>query len=227
MCNALVASPVAKLYVVRHARAVAPDDLRLPGLNPALRPEGWREARALAARLRSIYPMMVWTSDARRAQQTGEVIAEQCGIPLQVLPALREVDFGAWAGRTFAEVVADDPVAAAYFTDPTSTVPPGGESAASAANRVLTALQSLVGPERSGVVVVGHAGSLRLALAHALGMPLAAYWRFHLDYAGLSVLAWTSDGPVVEQLNDTAHLQNDRWSSEWSEGRGVLPGCAS
>lgn len=56
------------------------------------------------------------------------------------------------------------------------------------------------------VVVVGHAGSLRLALAHALGMPLAAYWRLRLDCASLSMLTWTSAGPIVESLNDVSHL---------------------
>lgn len=200
---------MAKLYVARHARAAAPDDLRLPGLDSALRPEGWREARALAARLHAICPAMVYTSDARRARQTGEVIAEKCGIGLQALPALREVDFGAWSGWTFAEVIADDPSAAAYFADPTSTIPPGGESAASAADRVLEALQPLTHLDENGIVVVGHAGSLRLALAHALGMPLAAYWRLQIDHAGLTVLSGRDGSIIIERLNDIAHLEHN------------------
>lgn len=200
--------------MVRHARAVAPADLRLPGADPALRPEGWRQARVLAARLQSICPTAVYTSDARRAQQTGAAVAERCGIALQELPALREVDFGAWGGRTFAEVIAEDPSAAAYFADPTSTTPPGGQSATSVANRVLDAFQSLAGAGRNGVVVVGHAGSLRLALAHALGMPLAAYWRLQLDCASLSVLTWRDSGVIIERLNDVAHLEHDAEGAE-------------
>ena len=199
---------MAKLYVVRHARAVAPDDLRLPGPDPALVPEGRHEARVLADRLRPVRPAAVYASDALRARQTGEAIAERCGVPLHELAALREVDLGTWGGQTFAEVVAEDPSAAAYFADPTSATPPGGEPVEVAATRVLDALRSLAGVDRSGVVVVGHAGSLRLALARALGMPLAAYWRLRLDCAGLSVLAWADGGFVVERLNDVAHLEH-------------------
>ncbi len=197
---------MAKVYVVRHARAGGPDDLRLPGADPALRPEGRWEACALAGRLRSVRPAAVYASDALRARQTGGAIAEHCGIPLHALVALREVDFGAWGGRTFAEIVADDPSAAVYFEDPTAATPPDGEGVAAAADRVLDVFRSLAGVDRSGIVVVGHAGSLRLALARALSMPLAAYWRLRLDCAGLSVLAWADDGFVVERLNDVAHL---------------------
>ena len=57
------------------------------------------------------------------------------------------------------------------------------------------------------VAIVGHAGSLRLALAQALGMSLSSYWRLRLDCASLSVLTWGADGMVLERLNDTAHLE--------------------
>lgn len=200
---------MAKIYVVRHARAAGPHDLRLPGTDPALQPEGQWEARTLAVRLWSVRPAAVYASDALRARQTGAVIAEHCAIPLYALVALREVDFGAWGGRTFAEIVAADPSAADYFEDPTAATPPDGEPVGVAADRVLDALRSLADIDRSGVVVVGHAGSLRLALALALKMPLAAYWRLRLDCAGMSVLAWTDDGFVVERLNDVAHLEHD------------------
>lgn len=223
--SALLARFMAKLYVVRHARAAAPDDLRLPGPDSDLRPEGWQEARSLAARLRANRPATVYASDARRAEQTGTVIAEECGIPLRVVPALREVDFGAWGGRTFTEIVADDPSAAAYFADPTSATPPGGETTAAVATRVLEVLQALAHRDENGIVVVGHTGSLRLALAQALGMPLAAYWRLRLDYAGLTVLTWTDGGSVVETLNDTAHLEDDRPSSASLDARSMSTSC--
>jgi broad specificity phosphatase PhoE len=197
---------VTRLFVIRHALAVDPNDHRLPGLDAALLPEGRAQARLAAHRMRDFAPSAVYSSDAKRARETGEIIAAACQIPLEVNAALGEIDFGIWAGRTYAEVVAADPAARAWFTDPSTGVPPGGESIVVAAERVMRVLSSLALGDDERVAIVGHAGSLRLALAQALGMPLSSYWRLRLDCASLSVVTWTADGLLLERLNDTAHL---------------------
>ena len=198
---------MTRLFVIRHALAADPDDHRLPGLDGALLPEGKAQARAVAHRMRDFAPSVVYSSDARRARETGEIIAAACQIPLEVNAALGEIDFGIWAGRTYADVVAADPAARAWFTDPSTGAPPGGESLAAAAERVMRVMRALAHGDGERVAIVGHAGSLRLALAQALEMPLSSYWRLRLDCASLSVLTWAADGLVVERLNDTAHLE--------------------
>jgi broad specificity phosphatase PhoE len=196
---------MSRLLIVRHARAKTLDDLRLPGPDVGLLPEGEAEARALACRLQRFGPAAIYASDARRARQTGEIIASARGVTLHLLPALREIDFGAWGGQTFAAIVERDPTAERWFIDPT-VAPPDGEDVLAAAERVLAALASLQRHDAENIVVVGHAGSLRLAIARALGMPLAASWRLRIDCASLSIVDWTAEGPIVESWNDTSHL---------------------
>jgi broad specificity phosphatase PhoE len=196
---------MAKLWLIRHAVAAAPGDLRLPGIDHPLRPEGRAQARAAAARLRAFAPPVIYASDALRARQTAEVIAAACGAPVVVDPALGEIDFGAWGGRSYAEIVAADPAAAAYFADPSAMTPPGGETAEATARRVRDKLEAT--GTGAGGVIVGHAGSLRLALALTLGLPLASSWRLRLDCAHLTTLDWTAEGPIVESLNDGCHLR--------------------
>jgi broad specificity phosphatase PhoE len=198
---------VTRLFVIRHALAVDPNDHRLPGLDGALLPEGRAQAWLVAHRLRDLGPSVVYSSDARRARETGEIIAAACQIPLEVNAALGEIDFGNWAGRTYADVVAADPAARAWFIGPSIGAPPGGESLAAAAERVLRVIGELAHDDGERVAIVGHAGSLRLALAQALCMELSSYWRLRLDCASLSVLTWTADGLLLERLNDTAHLE--------------------
>jgi hypothetical protein len=41
---------------------------------------------------------------------------------------------------------------------------------------------------------------------HALGLPLAAYWRITQDPCGLSEVLASNDGLSVRSMNDTAHL---------------------
>jgi broad specificity phosphatase PhoE len=197
---------MTRLFVIRHALAADPDDHRLPGLDRALLPTGKAQARAVAHRMRDLAPTVVYSSDARRARETGEIIAAVCQVPLEVDTDLGEIDLGEWAGRTYADVVAVDPAARAWFTDPSTGAPPGGESIAVAGERVMRVLSALAHGDVERVAIVGHAGSLRLALAQALGMPLSSYWRLRLDCASLSVMTWAADGLLVERLNDTTHL---------------------
>jgi probable phosphoglycerate mutase len=217
---------VTRLFVIRHALAADADDLRLPGLDGALLPAGEAQAREVARRMRDFSPSVVYSSDARRARETGEIIAAACQIPLEVNAALGEIDLGKWAGRTYADVVAADPAAQAWFTNPSMSAPPGGESLAAAAERVLRVMRDLAQGDGERVAIVGHAGSLRLALARGLGMELSSYWRLRLDCAGLSVLIWAADGLVLERLNDTAHLaaQIPRSASSSVYGTGLTNG---
>jgi broad specificity phosphatase PhoE len=201
-------SVVGKLYVVRHGQAREPGDLRLPGSDLVLTATGRMQARALADRLAALPPVVVHSSDLQRAQQTGAIIATRCGVPLIVHSDLRELDFGTWGDRTYAEIVANGQGAARFFEDVRLQIPPAGESADAAAARVHDALAEIVSETGAGsAVVVGHAGSLRLALAQSLGLPLSAYWRLRLDYASLSILDWTEHGIIVDCLNDVSHLQ--------------------
>jgi probable phosphoglycerate mutase len=186
-----------------------PGDHRLPGPDVALLPAGEDQARKLASRLRDFEPSAVSTSDALRSRQTGNIIAATCGLPCRAIQDLRELDFGEWGGRTYADVVAADPAASTWFADPEASTPPGGESIAAAAERVAHVLGTMADSDAGCMVVVGHAGSLRLAVAWALGMPLSSYWRLRMDCASLSVLEWAADGPVLERWNDVIHLESD------------------
>lgn len=214
-----------KLHLLRHGRAAAADDHRLPGPDRPLLPTGRAQAAAAAARLATEAPPVaaVFASDARRAAETAAIVAARCRAPLLIRPGLRELDFGAWSGRTYAEVVAAEPAAAAYFTDPASAPPPGGEPAAAVAGRTIEALTEAAAAAGDGasVVVVGHAGSLRLAVARLLGMPLAGYWRLRLDCGGLSTLAWEETAVIVERWNETAHLAPLNPEPEPTPNRGA------
>jgi alpha-ribazole phosphatase len=194
------------LLLVRHAMAAPFGDHSLPGPDLPLTPHGEEEARLLARRLRDLDPAHILSSDARRAVQTAEVVAQENGVPIQVTPALREMDFGDWAGRTYAEIVIADRAAAYWFTHPDDLPPPNGEPAADAASRVLATLREAAEDRFGFVVVVGHSGSLRLAVAEALGMPHGSWWRLRLECASISVATWSGDGLILELWNDTAHL---------------------
>lgn len=135
------------------------------------------EARALAPHLDRAD--VAWTGPAARARQTAEAL----GLEATVAPELDECDFGAWGGRTLAELDTEDPGAVAAWIEDPAAAPHGGESLLALLDRVRGWLDAHAG-DGSRVVAVTHAGVVRAAVVCALEAPAHAFWR--LDVAPLS-----------------------------------------
>ncbi len=140
--------------------------------------QGLEAARELGAVLGRVDE--AWTSPALRARQT----AEAAGLQASVEPALAECDFGAWCGRSLAELSAAEPDRVAEWMTRHDAAPHGGESLTTFAGRIAAWLGGVAAGEGSAVAVT-HGGVVKAALVHALGAPLDAFWR--IDVAPLAV----------------------------------------
>jgi broad specificity phosphatase PhoE len=99
-------------------------------------------------------------------------------------PRIAECDFGAWAGRTFADVHEAHPEAATAWMRDADAAPHGGESLRTFAGRIAAWLDDQA--DLTGrAVAITHAGVVKSAVIHALGAPLDAFWR--IDVAPLSI----------------------------------------
>ncbi len=166
-----------EVVLVRHG-ATAWTGHRFCGLSdPPLDADGRRAVAELAVDLTGTLPAggRIVTSPLRRARQTAEAIATALGeVTVAVDDRWAETDFGHAEGRTFAEVEVSDPdLAAALLRGETMIDWPGGESAAALAERVQRAWIDL-GDAPGPVIVVSHAGPLRIAMALADGIPPSA-----------------------------------------------------
>lgn len=175
---------------------------RLPGVT--LNEQGKKEAAALADKLAGLRLSAVYSSPMERALQTAEPIAARHGLSVLAREALNEVDFGAWSGRTFAELD-EDPEFARFNRNRSGTQPPGGEHPATVQARVAAELVALrdAHPEQV-VAVVSHADPLKAALCLYLGMGLESMLRFELSTASITTLLLTSDGVNLVRLNEGA-----------------------
>ena len=85
-------------YLIRHGQHD-----RLPGDQP-LNAAGRRQAARTATFLATQHIDAVYTSPLSRARETGEIIASEIGLPLEVDERLRErANFGDLPGQTFQE----------------------------------------------------------------------------------------------------------------------------
>lgn len=146
----------------------------------------------------------VWmSSQLRRARQTLDVLHTACGITdaaVAVERDLAEQDFGDWQGRTYAELEASDADRyKKFWIAPGTTRPPGGESFADVMMRVARAVErrSASHPDID-IVVVGHGGSIRAAVAQALGLGPARALALQVDPLSMTRLDRIADaGGVV------------------------------
>lgn len=125
---------------------------------------------ALVATARDLLPpeFVVVASPLRRAVDTARAVTGRA--PDATDPALMEQDFGAWSGRTWADLEAEAE-AMRFWDHPATARPPGGESFADQVGRVSGAIGRLCAAHGGGdVVAVCHAGTIRAALAHALAL---------------------------------------------------------
>ncbi len=198
--------------------------------------DGRRQAQALGHRLAHVAFDRIITSPLFRARETTELVAR--GLPAQADPRLREMDYGAWEGRTYEAIMATDrALRREWETSPDTTRCPGGESGEDVAVRVRGFLADLLEEQRSWharaafraassgaaaeaaperrVLVVGHATTNRILISVALGTDLRGYRRrFAQGQANLTVLRWESSGAPEDAslllLNDLAHLRSPR-----------------
>ena len=214
-----------RLLLIRHGHTVDNDGLIYSGQRDTpLTPRGERQADALAARLASEPLAALYTSDLARARATAERIAGPHRVTPQLRPALREIDMGAWAGKTYARLATEDAErVAAWIRDPERFAPLGGETAAHVRERVQQTLQRQLHEhatsseaQRHVIAWVTHGGVIGVLLCDLLGIPTRERWRLHCDPGSITTLDLLvpprhsgSRSPYdgsIHCLNDTAHL---------------------
>lgn len=123
----------------------------------------------------------VVSSPLRRCAAFAQDFAALHDVPFALDADWMEIGFGAWEGKTAAEIMADSPTALkSFWRDPIGHPPPGGEALESAADRVLHAWKRL--PQAPSVLVVTHGGAMRLLFCRLMGLPLSALWRIELNH---------------------------------------------
>jgi ribonuclease H / adenosylcobalamin/alpha-ribazole phosphatase len=199
--------------LLRHGQTPLSADRRFAGRGDTPLTElGREQAAAAAARLAARGAIdAVVSSPLRRARWTAETVAEAAGVALTVDDDLAETDFGSWEGMSFGEVRARWPAEMAAWLTDAEAAPPGGESFAAVARRVLAALDRLLQAHRGEtVVVVSHVTPIKTLVCRALLAPPAALFRMQVDVASVSRVDWFPDGVAsLRSLNDTTHLRGE------------------
>lgn len=175
------------LDLMRHGEPVGGRRYR-GQIDDPLSEKGWAQMRTAVGDARP------WTgivsSPLVRCSAFAESLSRQHGLPLTLDARLMEVGFGVWEGRTAEEIEQDAPGTVARFkADPVNARPAGAEPLAGFQARVVAGLEALLAQHAGQhVLLVGHAGVIRMALAWALHIPLEHVYRIEVASASLTRL---------------------------------------
>lgn len=132
------------VYLIRHGETDWNMQGRWQGhVDVPLNEIGYRQARLLANRLArdGVRFEAIYSSDLARAYQTAWEIGTVLKVPVQLLPALREIDTGRWSGLTTDEVRTQFPDEWEQIMQGHDLPRGGGETIAALQRRVVMAVR--------------------------------------------------------------------------------------
>ena len=178
--------------LIRHGEPVGGRRYR-GQINDPLSDKGWQQMRSAVAE-HAPWDQII-SSPLSRCVDFARELSQRHDIPLAVDGRLMEIGFGDWEGKSAADLMKSCPdILMKFWHDPTNHVPPNGERLLDFQQRIIAAwdeiTQSYAGQH---ILIVGHAGQMRMVIRHVLDMPLDSIFRLQIANAGISRIQ--IDGP--------------------------------
>ena len=176
------------ISLLKHG-AVEAGDVFCGSLETSLSKQGWKQLKQKFSRNHGGWDAVV-TSTKTQCAAFAEWFAQKNDLPLVCDERLREIDFGVWEGCSPQQILQLQPAELSdWWCNPAQYVPDKGESFDEFRNRVLDAWDDILRSNRGQrVLVVTHAGVIRVILAAILHIPDEALLSLNVEYAALTEL---------------------------------------
>jgi broad specificity phosphatase PhoE len=195
-----------RLLLIRHAEVEARYQGVFGGrIDMDLSPRGHEQAAALAKYLHAKPLNAIYASPMRRVQQTLIPVLENGAPKPDIMPDLREVDFGDWTGQSLDQLQAKFGVSASAWLEQLEC---GGianaESGKTFRERVAPCLERILADHPGQqVAIFCHGGVIRMLLSILLHWPLGSMAMFEIEYASLTQVGLRPNKARVQLLNFT------------------------
>jgi alpha-ribazole phosphatase len=171
-----------EIYLIRHTKPVIEAGTCYGQTDIPLAPSFEEELKILRKKLPESFDI-IYTSPLQRCRLLAEKLQSKTRCIDQ---RLLEVNFGTWEMKLWNDMGADS--YQLWLNDFVNVKPPGGESFQELLVRVKNFLDELKETSYDKVALVTHAGFIRTAVAHVLGLPLENAFRMSFDYGTVSLL---------------------------------------
>lgn len=180
------------IHLIRHG---ANDSLGnfLPGQLPGvhLNEQGKEQARQVALSMQHIKLDAIYASPLERTLETAAPLAGIIGLEVIRTPGLIEMDTGGFTGVAFKELE-ENPLWKKIRENPHLNSFPGGESFASAWDRLWETMHGIIASHKVGdrVAVFSHSDCIKMLITRAMDIPFQQFQRVIVDPASLSILVY-------------------------------------
>lgn len=152
--------------------------------NDSLTPFGWEQMHKKIAEQMNNWDVII-SSPLSRCYAFAEILSQQLQLPLVNIPQLQEINFGDWEGQSATHINSE--LLTQFYTDPFAYTPPNGEYFGDFQRRVLNQWQNILKKhEGDRLLIITHAGVIRVILADLLNIDLQHSFRLKIPHACLS-----------------------------------------
>lgn len=201
-----------KITFVAHGATIYTEENRIcdKESHPPLNEVGQEEAERIAEWivLRSPRVDKIYTGASLSCIQTAKFIAKAYGQDFEILPELKNQEFGIWKGMNYCEIEEHYPEMLQKYHDlPSSYAPEGGETLLEFDERVENTINKLIEENLTKrIVVVTHSNFIRAAIRNAIEIPAENQNRVFIPtgsasqvkyYKGWNILMYSGHVPVM------------------------------
>ncbi len=165
--------------------------------DPDLNAAGERRLDSLATEIDALGVSRIFSSNLQRAARTARAISERIGVPLEIRPGLREINFGIWEGLSWEEIEQQyHAEAQLWVSEFPARSAPGGEAYQDFVARVEAEFRAILS-ENDAVkcAVVTHRGVMQYALTECFGFSEDEARKRTENYGAVVVAAQSSAPP--------------------------------
>jgi len=165
--------------------------------------KGQAQVLSLARRLVSFGVDALYSSPLNRALATAQAISDVTGLPITILEDLREMNYGAWEGKSFLEVRKSDEQIFRRWIAEDDFPCPDGESHKDVLTRMKRAFEAV--STAAQPVVVTHGTAIRVGATALLNVPLSTVRQLAQDNASINLFLFKGERFILKVWNDTSH----------------------
>ncbi len=200
-----------KLILVRHGETQknTSELLHAPNDPETLDEKGVKQMEATAKFLLNLKPQSLYSSNSRRAIQSGKILSQTLAIPLSIVDGFQERSWGALSGKSWPEI--KKLLDLMTLEERYIYQPQQGESWKNFETRLANAIESIIAanPNKTAVIIL-HGGAIRALIPYLLKVPRDESFKYDPDNASLTVFNSNANGIFInEGINDTSHLPED------------------
>ncbi|MFO1520427.1 MAG: histidine phosphatase family protein [bacterium] len=191
-----------EILLIRHGETDWNRERRIMGDGPiGLNLTGQQQLKSLGQRLAPLKVESLYASPLQRTMESASILNQHWSLPLELQPALREIEYGQWIGKTFHEI-RSSPDYVEYYKYPEKAVGVTGESLQNVRERGVAFIEEIrKGRTHGKVVLVSHADWIKCMVLHYMKLPLNQLYQLRIDNASVTYLTFEGHRERVIAVN--------------------------